>query len=72
MLFCAPPLRADKEREKARERHTKATFRLHELHNEYVLAVKAAQVHQHHHFGEAQPALLSALQTLQEEMLSVL
>ncbi|XP_023669951.1 tyrosine-protein kinase Fes/Fps [Paramormyrops kingsleyae] len=62
----------DKEREKARERYTKATFKLHELHNEYVLVVKAAQAHHQHHFGQAQPALLSALQTLQEEMVLVL
>uniref|UniRef100_A0A4W4G9P8 Tyrosine-protein kinase n=1 Tax=Electrophorus electricus TaxID=8005 RepID=A0A4W4G9P8_ELEEL len=58
----------DKDRERARERYVKATLKLHEHHNEYVLAVKAAQVHHELHYGRSQPALLGALQTLQEEM----
>ncbi|XP_076880972.1 LOW QUALITY PROTEIN: tyrosine-protein kinase Fes/Fps [Brachyhypopomus gauderio] len=62
----------DKDREKARERYVKATLKLHEHHNEYVLAVKAAQVHHEQHYGRSQPALLGALQTLQEEMVLVL
>ncbi|XP_030620967.1 tyrosine-protein kinase Fes/Fps [Chanos chanos] len=62
----------DKEREKAKERSIKATLKLHELHNEYVLSVKAAQVHHQHHYGQSQPGLLSALQTLQEEMVLIL
>ncbi|XP_060740507.1 tyrosine-protein kinase Fes/Fps isoform X1 [Tachysurus vachellii] len=62
----------DKDREKAKERYIKATLKLHEHHNEYVLAVKAAQVHHQQHFGQSQPALLTALQTLQEEMVLIL
>ncbi|XP_053490477.1 tyrosine-protein kinase Fes/Fps isoform X1 [Ictalurus furcatus] len=62
----------DKDREKAKERYIKATLKLHEHHNEYVLAVKAAQVHHQQHFGRSQPALLTALQTLQEEMVLIL
>ncbi|KAI4900384.1 hypothetical protein NFI96_000677 [Prochilodus magdalenae] len=62
----------DKDREKAKERYVKATLKLHEHHNEYVLAVKAAQVHHQHHYGQSQPALLGALQTLHEEMVLVL
>ncbi|XP_014031223.1 tyrosine-protein kinase Fes/Fps isoform X3 [Salmo salar] len=62
----------DKERERARERYVKATLRLHELHNEYVLAVRAAQVYHQHHYSQAQPALLMALQSLQQEMVLIL
>ncbi|XP_036836742.1 tyrosine-protein kinase Fes/Fps isoform X2 [Oncorhynchus mykiss] len=62
----------DKERERARERYVKATLRLHELHNEYVLSVRAAQVYHQHHYNQAQPALLMALQSLQQEMVLVL
>uniref|UniRef100_A0A9J8CMC9 Tyrosine-protein kinase n=1 Tax=Cyprinus carpio carpio TaxID=630221 RepID=A0A9J8CMC9_CYPCA len=62
----------DKEREKAKERYIKATLKLHEHHNEYVLSVKAAQVHHQFHYGQSQPALLGALQTLQEEMVLIL
>ncbi|TSL68173.1 Tyrosine-protein kinase Fes/Fps [Bagarius yarrelli] len=62
----------DKDREKAKERYIKATLKLHEHHNEYVLAVKAAQVHHQQHFGRSQPALLTALQALQEEMVLIL
>ncbi|XP_043953917.1 tyrosine-protein kinase Fes/Fps [Gambusia affinis] len=62
----------DKEREKNRERYIKASLKLHELHNEYVLSVQAAQVYHQHHYSQMQPALLSALQTLQEEMVLIL
>ncbi|XP_031424894.1 tyrosine-protein kinase Fes/Fps [Clupea harengus] len=62
----------DRERDRARERYVKATLKLHELHNEYVLAVKAAQVHHQQHYNLSQPGLLGALQRLQEEMVLVL
>ncbi|XP_034535439.1 tyrosine-protein kinase Fes/Fps [Notolabrus celidotus] len=62
----------DKERDKAKERYVKASLKLHELHNEYVLSVQAAQVYHQHHYSQIQPALLSALQTLQEEMVLIL
>ncbi|XP_028258188.1 tyrosine-protein kinase Fes/Fps [Parambassis ranga] len=62
----------DKERDKARERYIKATLKLHELHNEYVMSVRAAQVYHQHHYSQIQPALLSALQTLQQEMVLIL
>lgn len=67
VAFCT-----DREREKAKERYIKATLKLHEHHNEYVLSVKAAQVHHQLHYGQSQPALLGALQTLQEEMVLIL
>ncbi|XP_027871869.1 tyrosine-protein kinase Fes/Fps isoform X2 [Xiphophorus couchianus] len=62
----------DKEREKNRERYIKASLKLHELHNEYVLSVQAAQVYHQHHYSQMQPALLNALQTLQQEMVLIL
>ncbi|XP_051947494.1 tyrosine-protein kinase Fes/Fps-like isoform X1 [Xyrauchen texanus] len=62
----------DKEREKAKERYIKATMKLHEHHNEYVLSVKAAQEHHQLHYGKSQPGLLRTLQTLHEEMVLIL
>ncbi|XP_059215360.1 tyrosine-protein kinase Fes/Fps isoform X2 [Centropristis striata] len=62
----------DKERDKAKERYVKASLKLYELHNEYVLSVQAAQVYHQHHYSQIQPALLSALQTLQQEMVLIL
>ncbi|KAG7482369.1 tyrosine-protein kinase Fes Fps [Solea senegalensis] len=62
----------DRERDKARERYIKASLRLHELHNDYVLCVRAAQVYHQQHYSQIQPALLDALQTLQQEMLLIL
>ncbi|KAM9410358.1 tyrosine-protein kinase Fes/Fps [Pholidichthys leucotaenia] len=62
----------DKERDKTKERYIKASMKLHELHNEYVLSVRAAQVYHQHHYSKIQPALLSALQTLQQEMVLIL
>ncbi|KAM7406189.1 hypothetical protein PAMP_000582 [Pampus punctatissimus] len=41
----------DKERDKAKERYIKASLKLHELHNEYVLSVRAAQVYHQHHYS---------------------
>uniref|UniRef100_A0A8C4EGH1 Tyrosine-protein kinase n=1 Tax=Dicentrarchus labrax TaxID=13489 RepID=A0A8C4EGH1_DICLA len=62
----------DKDRDKAKERYVKASLKLYELHNEYVLSVRAAQVYHQHHYSQIQPALLSALQTLQQEMVLIL
>uniref|UniRef100_A0AAY5L6P0 Tyrosine-protein kinase n=1 Tax=Esox lucius TaxID=8010 RepID=A0AAY5L6P0_ESOLU len=62
----------DKDRDRARERYVKATMRLHELHNEYVLSVTAARAYHQYHYSQVQPALLNALQSLQQEMVLVL
>lgn len=61
-----------KETNKDKERYVKATFKLHELHNEYVLSVREAQVYHQQHYNHIQPALLDALQTLQQEMVLIL
>ncbi|XP_068172700.1 tyrosine-protein kinase Fes/Fps isoform X2 [Antennarius striatus] len=62
----------DKDRDKAKERCIKASQKLWNLHNDYVLSVRAAQVYHQHHYTEIQPNMLSALQTLQQEMVFIL
>ncbi|XP_028647233.1 tyrosine-protein kinase Fes/Fps [Erpetoichthys calabaricus] len=62
----------DKDREKAKDRYVKTTWKLQDIHNEYVLSVKAAETHHDHYYNQSLPALLDALQNLQEEMLQIL
>ncbi|MBN3310741.1 FER kinase, partial [Amia calva] len=52
------------------ERYDKATMKLHNLHNQYVLAVRSAQLHQELYHDATLPQLLDSLQTMQEEMIS--
>uniref|UniRef100_A0A8C7QYT9 Tyrosine-protein kinase n=1 Tax=Oncorhynchus mykiss TaxID=8022 RepID=A0A8C7QYT9_ONCMY len=59
-------------KEKARERYDKTTMKLHNLHNQYVLAVRSAQLHQEHYHDTTLPLLLDSLQKMQEEMISAL
>ncbi|XP_028660653.1 tyrosine-protein kinase Fer isoform X1 [Erpetoichthys calabaricus] len=61
-----------KEPEKARDRYDKAMMKLHNLHNQYVLAVKGAQLHQEHYYDSTLPLLLDSLQKMQEEMIKAL
>ncbi|XP_036165432.1 tyrosine-protein kinase Fer isoform X2 [Myotis myotis] len=61
-----------KETEKAKERYDKATMKLHVLHNQYVLALKGAQLHQNQYYDTTLPLLLDSLQTMQEEMIKAL
>ncbi|KAM4810274.1 tyrosine-protein kinase Fer isoform 2-T2 [Rhinophrynus dorsalis] len=61
-----------RETEKARERYDKATMKLHMLHNQYVLALKGAQLHQHQYYDSTLPLLLDSLQKMQEEMIKAL
>ncbi|XP_061521736.1 tyrosine-protein kinase Fes/Fps [Phycodurus eques] len=62
----------DKERDRAKECCVKATMKLHEVHNDYVLSVRAAQVYQRQHHTHIQPAMLDALQALQQEMVIII
>lgn len=57
-----------REAERARERYDKATAKLHNLHNQYVVAVCGARTQQEEHRGRAAPALLDSLQRMQEDM----
>ncbi|XP_027725011.1 tyrosine-protein kinase Fer isoform X2 [Vombatus ursinus] len=61
-----------KETEKAKDRYDKATMKLHVLHNQYVLALKGAQLHQHQYYDTTLPQLLDSLQKMQEEMINAL
>lgn len=61
-----------KETEKAKDRFDKATMKLHNLHNQYVLAVKGAQLHQEQYYDKVLPLLLDSLQKMQEEMILAL
>ncbi|XP_075397481.1 tyrosine-protein kinase Fer [Tenrec ecaudatus] len=61
-----------KETEKAKERYDKATMKLHILHNQYVLALKGAQLHQNQYYDTTLPLLLDSLQKMQEEMIKAL
>ncbi|XP_030049314.1 tyrosine-protein kinase Fer [Microcaecilia unicolor] len=61
-----------KETEKAKDRYDKATMKLHMLHNQYVLALKGAQLHQHQYYDTTLPLLLDSLQKMQEEMIQAL
>lgn len=67
-----PCVCAGKEPEKARERYDKATMKLHNLHNQYVLAVRRAQLQQEQHRDSTLPLLLDSLQKMQEDMISAL
>ncbi|XP_061655194.1 tyrosine-protein kinase Fer isoform X3 [Phyllopteryx taeniolatus] len=57
-----------REAERAHERYDKATAKLHNLHNQYVVTVCGAQTQQEEHRRRAAPALLDALQRMQEDM----
>ncbi|XP_044302515.1 tyrosine-protein kinase Fer isoform X4 [Varanus komodoensis] len=61
-----------KETEKAKDRCDKATMKLHILHNQYVLALKGAQLHQHQYYDATLPLFLDSLQKMQEEMIKAL
>lgn len=61
-----------KETEKAKERYDKATMKLHMLHNQYVLALKGAELHQNQYYDATLPLLLDSLQKMQEEMIKAL
>ncbi|XP_061671174.1 tyrosine-protein kinase Fes/Fps isoform X2 [Syngnathoides biaculeatus] len=61
----------DKERDRAKERCVKATMKLHQVHNDYVLSVRAAQAFQRQQHTRIQPAMLDALQALQQEIVLI-
>uniref|UniRef100_A0A7M4EFH6 Tyrosine-protein kinase n=1 Tax=Crocodylus porosus TaxID=8502 RepID=A0A7M4EFH6_CROPO len=61
-----------KETDKAKDRYDKANMKLHTLHNQYVLALKGAQLYQHQYYDTTLPRLLDSLQKMQEEMIKAL
>ncbi|XP_072258858.1 tyrosine-protein kinase Fes/Fps isoform X2 [Pyxicephalus adspersus] len=62
----------DKDRDKAKEKYVKNTWKLHTLHNQYILAVKAAKLHHEQHFTLSLPNLHESLQCLHERMVTIL
>ncbi|XP_071424957.1 tyrosine-protein kinase Fes/Fps isoform X4 [Pithys albifrons albifrons] len=66
------PLPTDKERDKAKEKYVRSLWKLHALHNQYVLAVQAASLHHQHHYQRMLPSLHQSLYSLQQEMVLVL
>ncbi|OCT89696.1 tyrosine-protein kinase Fes/Fps [Xenopus laevis] len=62
----------DKDRDKAKEKYVKNTWKLHALHNQYVLAVRAAQLHHEHHFLYSLPTLHESMQSIHQEMVQIL
>ena len=55
-----------REWEKAKDKYVRTTMRLHQNHNDYVLALDTANCHQQIYYGSIVPGLLNALQDLQE------
>ncbi|XP_056428014.1 tyrosine-protein kinase Fes/Fps isoform X3 [Hyla sarda] len=62
----------DKDRDKTKEKYVKNTWKLHTLHNQYILAIKAAKLHHEHHYNLSLPNLHESMQNLQEKMVSIL
>ncbi|XP_077327347.1 tyrosine-protein kinase Fes/Fps isoform X1 [Lithobates pipiens] len=62
----------DKDRDKAKEKYVKNTWKLHTLHNQYILAVKAARLHHEQHYTMSLPSLHESLQYLHEKMVMIL
>ncbi|XP_029430692.1 tyrosine-protein kinase Fes/Fps [Rhinatrema bivittatum] len=62
----------DKDRERAKEKYVRSTWKMHALHNQYVLAVRAAEVHHVHHYQQSLPSLHGSVQSLNEEMVLIL
>uniref|UniRef100_A0A8C8VHP2 Tyrosine-protein kinase n=1 Tax=Pelusios castaneus TaxID=367368 RepID=A0A8C8VHP2_9SAUR len=62
----------DKDRDKAKEKYVRSLWKLYALHNQYVLALKAAELHHKLHFQQVLPALHHSLHDLHLEMAHVL
>ena len=56
-----------KERERAKDRYVKTTLKLHQNHNDYVLALKSGNCYQELYNKVLVPTMLNSLQYLQEE-----
>ncbi|KAM9311381.1 tyrosine-protein kinase Fes/Fps [Gastrophryne carolinensis] len=62
----------DKDRDKAKEKYVKNTWKLHTLHNQYILAIKAAKLHHENYYTLSLPNLHEYLQYIQEKMVMIL
>ena len=59
-----------KDIDKAKDRYKKAVIKLHRAHNEYVLSLKAASLHQEHYRTSILPRLLECLQQTRESQVA--
>lgn len=64
---CCAALPAEKDREKAKDKYVRSLWKLYSLHNQYVLALKAAEVYHSHHYLQSLPGLLQSLHGLHQE-----
>nr|XP_042712447.1 tyrosine-protein kinase Fes/Fps isoform X4 [Chrysemys picta bellii] len=62
----------DKDRDKAKDKYVRSLWKLYALHNQYVLAIKAAELHHTLYFQQALPTLHCSLHGLHQEMALVL
>ncbi|XP_060611443.2 tyrosine-protein kinase Fes/Fps [Anolis sagrei] len=58
----------EKDREKAKDRYVRSLWKLYSLHNQYVLALKAAEVQHETHYQQTLPGALQSLHALHQEM----
>ncbi|XP_062998940.1 tyrosine-protein kinase Fes/Fps [Elgaria multicarinata webbii] len=58
----------EKEREKAKDKYVRSLWKLYSLHNQYVLALKAAEVQHTTHYQQTLPGALQSLHSLHLEM----
>ncbi|XP_024077524.2 tyrosine-protein kinase Fes/Fps-like, partial [Terrapene carolina triunguis] len=61
-----------KDRDKAKDKYVRSLWKLYALHNQYVLAIKAAELHHTLYFQQALPTLHCSLHGLHQEMALVL
>lgn len=64
-------LSSDKEREKAKDRYVRSLWKLYSSHNQYVLALRAAEVQHSLHYEQILPGLLQSLHGLLQEMTQI-
>uniref|UniRef100_A0A8C6YDG2 Tyrosine-protein kinase n=1 Tax=Naja naja TaxID=35670 RepID=A0A8C6YDG2_NAJNA len=60
-----------KEREKAKDRYVRSLWKVYSLHNQYVLALRAAEVQHSLHYKQILPGLLQSLHGLLQEMAQI-
>uniref|UniRef100_H9G971 Tyrosine-protein kinase n=1 Tax=Anolis carolinensis TaxID=28377 RepID=H9G971_ANOCA len=58
----------EKDREKAKDRYVRSLWKLYSLHNQYVLALKAAETQHEMHYQQTLPGTLQSLHALHQEM----
>ena len=60
----------NKDWERSKDRYVRSTLKLHQNHNDYVLALKSGNCHQGFYNDILVPTMLNSLQYLQEEYIS--